>query len=846
MPWTIERLRLAIVALAAALLFAIVGSFFYGRWRLRHIAQDLPARLGLQIQQSTQGFVLSQSNDQGRTIFTLHAARAIAFKSGGRVLLHDVEIDVFNQDGKADTIAGKDFQYDRNNQIVISQGEAHIVLHPPQSTAAGAPNKNAAQVVRVTTHGLVFSQKTGVATCSGEVDFQVADSSGQAVGAEYDSKQGHLLLESQVVLTTAMQNHPAVVHASQAIYDRDVNQVHLQQPRYSSGNDRGQAGMATVVLRADGSAERLDAQDDVQFASAGGTAVRAATMHAQLNENSRPQQVHFGGGVQFTQDQPKQQGAGSAREAVVEFDAQGHARRAVFDREVQFHQRMDAGQNHLQRTLNGDHLVLHLLAGKNGQSQLQAADATGHAIFTSRSVSPGHPPQETQMAAQSLQASFLPGNLIQHIEGVEQTRLRTVAANGDIDTSAGDTLSIDFAPSAASNVPTKPKAQTKGASSGATNALAAQTIRTAVQTGHVVLQQTTPAKKGAASNGDTSKGDMSGPQVATATATRAQYEAANDTLLLTGQPVFRDVQLEMTANRMEMRRTTGEMTATGAVQTTLRSNQASSGAMAGGLMGGSQPTHIVAQQATLMQATQRAVFSGQARLWQGGNTVEAPVIEVSQKRQALLAYGSASCTQCVHSTFLGQAASQQAPLGQTAKPSPANPTSANSTPGTAPATSKISGPSMFRVVSQRLEYSDAERKASFLNHVEVISSSGQMFADHAEIFLSPATGLHAEKQQNFSSGRNNPPQSSVERIVATGHVRLVQPGRRATGARLVYTASDGNFVLTGDSKELPKVFDADRGTVTGQVLTFASQEQAIIVRGTSAHATTTETRVKKK
>lgn len=841
MPWTIERLRLAIVALAAVLLLAIVGSFFYGRWRLRHIAQDLPAHLGLQIQQSTQGFVLSQSNDEGRTIFTLHAARAIAFKSGGRVLLHDVEIDVFNQDGKADTIAGKDFQYDRNSQIVISQGEAHIVLHPPQSTAVGGPNKNATQVVRVTTHGLVFSQKTGVATCSGEVDFQVADSSGQAVGAEYDSKQGHLLLDSQVVLTTAMQNHPAVVHASQAIYDKNVNQVHLQQPRYSSGNDHGSAGAAIVVLRADGSAERLDAQDAVQLASAGGTAVRAATMHAQLNENSRPQQVHFGGGVQFTQNQPKQQGAGSAREALVEFDAQGHARKAIFDREVQFHQRMDAGQNHLQRTLNADHLVLHLLAGKTGQSQLQVADATGHAIFTSRSASPGHPPQQTQMAAQNLQASFLPGNLIQHIEGAEQTRLRTVAANGDIDTSAGDTLSIDFAPSAAPNASTKPKAQMAGASSGATNALAAQSIRTAVQTGHVVLQQTTPAKKGAASNGD-----MSVPQIATATATRAQYEAANDTLVLTGQPVFRDAQLEMTASRMEMRRTTGEMTASGAVQTTLRSNQTSPAANAGGLMSGSQPTHIIAQQATLMHATQRAVFTGQARLWQGGNTVEAPVIEVSQKRQALLAYGSASCMQCVHSTFLGQAGSQQAPLGQTAKSSPANPTSADSTPGTARATSKISGPSMFRVVSQRLEYSDAERKASFLNHVEVISSSGQMFADHAEIFLSPATGLHAEKQKNFSSGRNNSPQSSVERIVAAGHVRLVQPGRRATGARLVYTASDGHFVLTGDGKYLPRVVDADRGTVTGQVLTFASQEQAIIVRGTSAHATTTETRVKKK
>ncbi|MEO6830462.1 MAG: hypothetical protein ABI164_11690, partial [Acidobacteriaceae bacterium] len=131
MPWTIERLRLGIVALAVLLVLAITGSFFYGRWRLRHIAQDLPARLGIQIQQSTQGFVLTKT-DKGRPLFTLHAARAVEFKSGARVSLHDVEIDIFNrQDGMADTIAGSNFEYDPHSQIVRANGESKIVLHAP-------------------------------------------------------------------------------------------------------------------------------------------------------------------------------------------------------------------------------------------------------------------------------------------------------------------------------------------------------------------------------------------------------------------------------------------------------------------------------------------------------------------------------------------------------------------------------------------------------------------------------------------------------------------------------------------------------------------------------------------
>ena len=172
MRWTIEKLRLAIIVVATVLLLSIVGSIFYGRWRLRRIAQDLPARLGIQIQQTTQGFVLSKT-EEGRKVFTLHAARAVSFKTGGRVMLHDVEIDMYNrQNDQADTIAGKDFEYDQDSQIVIAQGEAHILLHAPPSPHPRATNNPEAQVIYITTHGLVFNQKTGEATCSGEVDFQ--------------------------------------------------------------------------------------------------------------------------------------------------------------------------------------------------------------------------------------------------------------------------------------------------------------------------------------------------------------------------------------------------------------------------------------------------------------------------------------------------------------------------------------------------------------------------------------------------------------------------------------------------------------------------------------------------
>ena len=89
---------------------------------------------------------------------------------------------------------------------------------------------------------------------------------------------------------------------------------------------------------------------------------------------------------------------------------------------------------------------------------------------------------------------------------------------------------------------------------------------------------------------------------------------------------------------------------------------------------------------------------------------------------------------------------------------------------------------------------------------------------------------------------------SVERIVATGRIEMQQPGRRATGEQLLYTASDGMFVLTGTAAALPKVADDQRGTVTGTSLRFHSGDDNIVVsnggENGSGQRVRTETRVK--
>jgi lipopolysaccharide export system protein LptA len=170
---------------------------------------------------------------------------------------------------------------------------------------------------------------------------------------------------------------------------------------------------------------------------------------------------------------------------------------------------------------------------------------------------------------------------------------------------------------------------------------------------------------------------------------------------------------------------------------------------------------------------------------------------------------------------------------------------------------------VVRVASRELVYSDEARKAEFTGGVDVESRDGSMRGQQVVVYLQPAqtgAGKASSLQSSKADGVKTTPASaaggggfmagSVERMVASGHIDLEQPGRRATGEQVVYTASDGMFVLTGTSAVLPKVTDDQRGTVMGTSLRFHSGDDNIVVSNGGENGTServrTETRVKNK
>ena len=91
MPLPVSRLRRWFAAGVILMVVVVAGMYLYARWRVRNALHDIPKKIGIEIQQTAEGFSISKS-EEGRTLFTVSASKAVQFKKGGRAELHDVKI----------------------------------------------------------------------------------------------------------------------------------------------------------------------------------------------------------------------------------------------------------------------------------------------------------------------------------------------------------------------------------------------------------------------------------------------------------------------------------------------------------------------------------------------------------------------------------------------------------------------------------------------------------------------------------------------------------------------------------------------------------------------------------
>ncbi len=831
---TLASLRTWIAVIAGVLVAAIVGFFVYDRWQGRHLGHDVPVGLGTSIQQSTNGFTYSESRG-GHTIYNLHASKAVQYKSGGHLELHDVSITLFNPQGAASSrIYGSDFDWDPVHGTARAMGEVQIDFQgspAPAAPAGKAPEDEAEDknIVHIKTSNLVFNKQTGLASTTERIEFRLAEAAGSATGASFDSQSGIMILNADVAFNSSVGGSPLAVHAHHAQFDRASHLLYLLQDVTDYADSHSSSDQATVSFRADGSAYLVEAEGNVIITGSDGQQINTRKAHIDLGPKSEPQQAVLDGGLLYVANNAARLLHGSASSGTLLFGPQSTVKHAqlrdavsVVDEEKLAPVASTPGRSKQNTTESTTRQVgattvdVDFASGPDGQPMAEHILAVGGAQLNVHTIYAKTPPEDTTVKGDQLFATLVDGEVLSSVRGTGHTSLVDISPSGVKQTSTGDNLLLTFAPPHAP--PAKPTANAaKGKTNTPTPQPAAQ-LQSAVQVGNVTLIQETPAKPADA----TARPGAGAPTVTTAVAQRAEYDAATQVVQLSGDPRIRDASGELSAGSIEMERTTGNANATGGVKATYRQSSGQQPAMA---FTGAGPIHVVADHAHLDHATDLTTFYGkpgeQARLWQGSDSVSAPVLELSRARATLAAHGPAGEAGAVNAVFTSAPSSAKGPPAAPARTAPAQ-------------------PSVVRLQSRTLLYADAEHKAVFSGGVVAQTVSGVLHSSFMDVYFTPAPApaTHGPAASPSSAKTPELQGSQVSKIVARGDVEIQQPGRKGTGEDLTYTAEDGKFVLTGTSAAPPRLTDQVHGTVTGAALIFNDRDDSVVVSGGASKAVT--------
>jgi lipopolysaccharide export system protein LptA len=818
---TIERIRTLVLAAGVLLVVVLAVFLAIGKWKAPFSHRDIPNRLGIGIQNDASGVTYTQAHG-GYTLFKIHASRVVQFENN-HATLHDVVIELYGKDGSTDRIKGDQFEYDQKAQVATAAGPVEITLMrlatTPEAGAKVKAKPAAAEddQIHVKTSGLVFDQKTGVASTDQRVDFSSMQGSGTAIGASYDSNRGLLVLYRAVELTTQRGANPVQVHAEHAEIDRIARVSNLRGAVAHTRDEQATASVAQINFREDGSVTHLDASGGLTVSTAAGNRIEAPHGWLDFNQNNQPQRGRLEGGVKLASSAPGRTMTGASPTMDLTFNSVGELRHTHLEQgvEMESHEEGQSNANgrevpvEIKRTWRSPVADVDFRTAGEGRIEPAEVHGTGGVVITGETRRANAAPTPSRLAADDVRGVFGSNSMLTTMTGTGHASLDETTATGARNTASGDRLRADFAAAQApgsslahgeqhgKNSRVNPAGNAAGG-----NASQPAQIQSAELEGNVTLIQVPATKPGAT------------PQPPLkAVAGRAVYEAAGQWLHLTVNPRVNDGGMELTADRLDVSQESGDAFAHGNVKATWLDTGGANASGAANL-GGKGPAHMVAAEAQLHQPTGEATFRGQARLWQQDNSVNAPLIVIDRQKQTLVA--------------------------KTTNPSdPVITVLLSATQSTNHASSKASqtgAPSVVRVRGGDLWYSETERKAVMraapLTAVTAQSNGVESASEQVELYLTPAGAARP--------AAGNAAAAQVERMNAVGHVVLTSQDRRGTGEKLAYTGQSGEYVLTGTPSAAPRLTDPQRGSVTGSALIFNSRNDSVSIEG-AGRQTTTET-----
>jgi lipopolysaccharide export system protein LptA len=764
MPPQISRLRRWFALAAIFSILVVGGMYLYARHKIQNALKQVPEKIGLEFQQTAKGFSISKSQ-QGRTLFRVEASKALQYKGGRRAELSDVEITLYGRDsGRFDQIYGKNFEYDQQSGDVIGKGEVDMDL---QSNPGGVGGKDQAaprelkNPIHLKTSNLIFNQTTGNARTAERADFRVPQAIGSAVGVTYNAQSSALTLISDVhiVLNGAI---PATVTAVHGTITKDPRIIVLEHAHLVDGLQQADADEATIFLKPDNTVERIFAQGNVLVETKGDQPAQVRSKQLELlmspqdadSQRSSLRTAIFTNDVRLDTEgvQPMQAMAGRAvldfvesRVRVKNAESTTVLKKIHADENVKLlqHQKPSSGSATPQDfELTAPVIDFYLGDGRH----FERAVTSGPPQMLVHPADPGTG-QQTTVVAEKFEARFDDLGQLASVHGAPAARIVNTTPGQPDRVSTSDMVDAAFFPGTG--------------------------VQAIVQQGKVAY----------ADGERQAWGD------------RGRYTPADQILTLTNSARVIDKNMTTTARTMRMNRATGDAFADGDVKSTYSDIKPQPN---GALLASSSPIHVTSRSMTAHRSPALALYTGDARLWQDANLIEAPSIEFDRDRRTVTAHSS-----------VGQKVSTA--LVQTEK-------SGKSTP--------------VLVTSDELNYSDNDRKAHFEGNVIAKGTDSTITSNRMDVFLQTRSQT-AQNQSVTSSGK-------IDHIIAQENVVITQPARRGTGDQLVYTAADDKFVLTGGP---PSIFDAEHGKVTGVSLTLFRRDDRVLVEGSKQTPTAAQTRV---
>ena len=736
---------LAVTALVVVIAFLVSKSH-------KQPSEAIPESPPANVHQQASGYTFTRS-EAGQRVFTVRAARTVAFRKGGTTVLEGVTVEVFGRTGKRhDIIRTQRCDYNPQSGDLYSSGPVDIELNaPPDGEESGAtlPGRHP---VHLETSKLSFQHEGSLALTDQPVKFSFGAASGTARGMVYATRGNWLELKNDVSLELrepvgSTQETPVHLTASRLRYDKTASEVELWGPvDVSQGGRHASGDHGMVLLDEHDQVRRVDLENNVKgFLHSGGRDIQLASQHA------------WG-----------------------EFDpATGELRRIVAETDVQGELKGDRSAGHL----TAQHLELSF-AEKDAHPEKGQASGNVHLAFgTWPMLTPGTSPdpgagKETKdLRASEVDFNFRPGgSSLQDATTAGPGTLTIIPADPKVGkriVTAGQFLMAFDAKGdlekmrgrAPTRIVFDPPGNVTGAVAQASTAdrldalfdPATETLREVRQSGNFRFQD----------------GDRQ------ASAQDARYLARADKLYLIGDPEVWDPNSRMKCEHLTFDLGTDTAIGEGRVRATHLRKPTNGGPAV--------PTNVLADRVIAERKSQVVHYEGHVRAWHGADVVESSSLDV-YRAEKRVSEGSRVVTSHL------QPASLVSGPGEEAK-APEN--------GTRPVT----------IRADALEYFDQGRTARYRGHVQFQTENTTLDSDRLDVYFSEGGSVEQSEVERAvadghvvvtqpgrrATGEHAEYYAGPGKIVLTGGPPTLYDEQMGftTGQRLTFFIHDDRLIVDG-------------------------------------------------